>query len=913
MSRKRELSEGHLRKERKAKVSPRTDSDHLLLLEKDLQDVAEELKKTRESMRMLTWELLLVESVVNWKADGSLGPDGGEWRACLSRFQLGGVEFLERDLPHMEKRCQNLALLDIPGLRVKESALVAKEADLRAEKARLDERMTMLMKDRQDLIVGRQPSSSPPNGAVQGSSDAVTLWLEEARRLFSMTEADILRVLECDWLNLPAVPELKQVPAMVGAAIPDFRRIPWVVQDGGLREGEMLSTATTILSNCRSHFERRKPFDVSVLVGVSGCGKTRTMFDIARGDYALYLDFGSKDVQGSEKNDIDFFLAVVIQTDNVPVLIGKLIVARLTAVILALETCKKRLLTPSEVLRLQLNGLSIQSRMLLRRLHSSSSYESIEADIGYLGLRLRELVASRLHSSATKTDVRSSNGACLLLLDEAGVLLNTLADRFPRLAPNSDDSRRRSLYHVFVEVAHKLSGFPIVIGGTMTSLLDLTDIVSRVADPTRSAVRSYVEYSMFEASSVRSFILKCLDVSDENRQDLELVSHVLAGRPRFAASFVLRYVELRTELLSPVRFLTVLVELVDTHRRNFRDPGSISSLLVNKFPFGKNADFVGRIWAHGCRDSRQQLVLAGQSSPSPSPSPSPLLYVPETAGLLPLSAVGDAVAPYVANEPLLEEACLEWFRCSGLNPIVCEFWSMASEKGSTFGTRFETVLGLYLCTMRFNGTSFGGRDDPLGLSTSDRLVPQVRAVRCVESSDRAYNVADGYSTASFLKMFPPGWCFVLPEQLFGPDGICILPVNDPLQSGEHKKSGFYVLFLGSKTTVSEANVPKRERDRNEKTVSVELIDASELKFVDEFKKYVRGLVPSIGKLHGFLCISVCLPTTILSPPVVRRKVRWDGKVTDEYLVTVHSDKCQAFLGEELGQKVLGRAKKSAQS
>jgi hypothetical protein len=882
-------------------------------LDGEVAAVRDEIRATSERIRLIELERELVGCVMQCKRNGSLNSQGTEWEVCFRKYCASGVDVLDGDLPRMQRRCEQLAPLDQADLRVKEADLRAKEADLRAmyadlrvkqadlraKEAYLDERMTLLMKERlasvrlSPMQNHSRSSSCPPKQSVDFGQ-----WLSVASAQFEMTKHTILDFVNNDCLMLPEVEELRPVPTLIGTKIPDFRRISWVVDDGRISESKVLSPAFSILERVRMR-PPEKPYDVSILVGVSGCGKTRTMFDIAREDYALYLDFGCKDVSKLDQNDIGLFLECVSVCEHevkVQMLIDRLIAARLTAVILALETCEDCLIAPSQILRMQLNRLSVVSRKFFQTLQG---YETVGGFASDLGKYLEELVTRRLRHDTTHPDGCKPTGTCFMLIDEAGVLLSILQHRFPRMGANAGDSRRGSLYHVFIQRLCSFLRFPLVIGGTMASLLDLPDIVSPVADPSVQLIKSYVNYPMFDANSVRSFVLQCIAVSDENRQDLELVSHSLVGRPRFAASFVQEYVSERSRTLKPVPFLPILRRMIFSQVKEDRS-GTVLFQLCAKMEFRKTPELVAAIWLYSCKDERLPLPFRRKMLPAE------VDYLPQTAGLLPLSYADARVVPFAAHEPLLEDACLSWFANSELDPVVCKFANLASEIGSTYGKVMETILGLHFCTMRFNQMSFGSLPGVLFPFASEfqAVVPQVRAIRQVEASDRVFDAVGGHTTVSFLKMFPVGWCYVLPEQRFGPDGICILPLNDALLSGGYAKSGFYVLFLGSKTTVAEGSVSPTAREANARSVSVTVVDASEAPYVDDFKKYVQELIPVVGQLHGFLCISVCVPTSAPSPTVRCQDVQWDGRTTKEYSVSIHSDNCRAFLGDKLGESVL---------
>jgi hypothetical protein len=871
-------------------------------------EIRKELRAISETSRLIELETTLVGCINLCKHRGILDSQGAEWDACFRCFCNSGIDVLERDFPHFRELCQQLSVQDEPSLRAKEVALRAraadlgaKEAGLRALRARGFDRMTLLLQERVHAARGSSLMHSHP----QSCSPPVVLeqWLSEARTHFGMSEDDILKFVDTDCLTLPEVEELLPVPALTGTKIPDFRRISWVVDEGRVTQSQALAPALSLLQRFRACSLEEKLYDVSVLIGVSGCGKTRTMFDIAREEYALYLDFGCKDRLSPEDppNDIESFKRSESDCENdikVQRLINHLIAARLTAVILALEQCKKRLLTPSEILRLQLKTLSVESDKLAKRLRLSNGCEDLATP---LGKYLKELVTQRLQQEGARHDGGKPTGTCFMLIDEAGVLLELLQDRFSSLRANACSSSPRGLYHAFIQQLCSWFRFPLVIaGGTMAFLRDRQNIVSRVSDSSAQVIQPYVNYPMFDANSVRSFILECIAVSDENRNDLQIVSHVLAGRPRFSGHFVLQYLSERLRTLSPVRFLSILQKIMFSQVKENRSGTVLYQLYTNIRP-RTHPQLVAAIWRYSCTDDQVQLRFTETLLSSA------IDCVPLTASLLPLSYVKGNVLPFAAHEPLLEDACLSWFTNSGLHPIACDFMNLASEIRSTSGKVMETILGLHFCIMRFKSASFGNREygvlSPFP-SEVEAVVPQVRAIRRVKASDCILGVSGGRSTVSFLKMFPTGWCYVLPEQRFGPDGICILPLNDPLQSGSFTKSGFYVMFLSYKASAACEPVSATEREAKMRSASVAVVNASMADYVTDFKNYVRELVSEVGELRGFVCISVCLSAGPLSRPAVCADVQWDGTMTKEYSITVHSDNCRAFLGDKLGERVL---------
>jgi hypothetical protein len=814
------------------------------------------------------------------------------------------------------------------------------------KQALFDERR-LLSGERRELRLREVATKQDGGGLVEGGAGSLRRvrdtvpeqWVRDMDAVFGAEVKGCVQQVIVEQHFLDArVPEIgSALPLNPLRGLPDFRRIHWKVANSHVdREHGCLSTAERIVNRAKE----RRPYDVSVLAGVSGCGKTRSMFDIARHACVMYFDFGQKDiVVGSGVTDMQSFLSACRSLDCIEA-VHRLLVARLCSIVLALKYLGEAESIETKrscVLRLQLNGLCVVSGSIFRQI--------LRDDSGTVFLLpgLFSMV-KQLMIDESVPDGNSLPVFCVV--DEAVVLLEELRGK---VSPDRPD---RSLYHKFVQAVDRAGSFPLVVGGTMGSLFRLENIVSRVADHNPDRIQRYVEFPMFGAQQVEAFLRESIDFSKipggVSEKALRLVCHLLSGRPRFTTAFVERYIERRRS--DGDSDFYELIEQFCASQRSFDDVTSIANLIDCRF-YPHDAQRAAMVVVRSCLgwfsvlDTRGGAGLASEWS----------------AGILPLRWMDGTARAYVAHEPLLVDALFEWFdkRAGGQDPLVHAYRELEHESGAVAGKKIEALYGMVFVHLRFRNVALG--QVPLlgaipGLSQSRC---GVRVVRSVErhnaehdefraplnapwpegaqqprtSSGGGPGSGGGASSClttstGLLEQFPPGWCYVLPEAHFGPDGIFILPVR-PFGQGSVKSvavgsgsfgdagngEGFFVAFLGSKTTTTGAAASRQTVAANERTIDVSRIDRKTFAYVKEFKRYVRSLQLQLGPLRGFVCISALLfgggPDEAdagqgRSGAVVEKECTWDGERVIQYTVSVTSGTVGAcgLFSQPLSEKLL---------
>jgi hypothetical protein len=205
---------------------------------------------------------------------------------------------------------------------------------------------------------------------------------------------------------------------------------------------------------------------IHTFVGVSGVGKTKATFDLARKYFGIYLEFNSR-YRDHYRDDCSFAgnMADIIHQSPTGYLatITYQIVLLATARLVALLLMKLKYpnMTPEQWLLMQING-NFDLRLPL--------LTSIREILPKFFPEVHDLVGIwKLFESTTDQKV-------IIICDEAQQLLQTGENKFPRNSNNSEIIR--SLFHRTIYDLMPLAS--MVVAGTALSISDVEDLVASV-------------------------------------------------------------------------------------------------------------------------------------------------------------------------------------------------------------------------------------------------------------------------------------------------------------------------------------------------------------------------------------------------------------------------------------------------
>ena len=270
--------------------------------------------------------------------------------------------------------------------------------------------------------------------------------------------------------------------------------------------------------------------EIIVLIGVSGCGKTRTCYDFCRSQWAIYFDCYS---------DMDFScLCQELASRNPPIktdekqsefesvsahLINCLLVTRL----LVLDTLKIHdpHIQPFEWLCIQ---RSARTRTVFAKIFNILISVERSAVLKILG------------------DFRNKFNAVRLIFDESQSMLDFLTGCYRSCVVNyqgiSVDGKPQypgSLFSFFTSQIIRFSGFQSIWCGTHMKIRTM-DLFHSAAGRKYTSFEVFTDFNYLEPDQIFALFEKWLDVDFEsNSALLEEIAIFLQGRPRFLTSFLI--------------------------------------------------------------------------------------------------------------------------------------------------------------------------------------------------------------------------------------------------------------------------------------------------------------------------------------------------------------------------------------
>jgi hypothetical protein len=253
----------------------------------------------------------------------------------------------------------------------------------------------------------------------------------------------------------------------------------------------------------------------SILIGTSGCGKTRTCVDYGCNNFSLYFDL-------TKSQDFDGLLLLLdsfrsMEEDELKtecgIAINALIFARM-ALLTALRRSNSNL-TPAEWIGYQ------------RGRHTGEFLLQLFDDI--------QEVFSKETLKWTNGNYLPDQEVFTIIVDEAQLLLGVLKDKFsPRMATADG---KRSFYSFMVQHVHKLRRFRTIWCGTHLRLRDVSLFESALGGkPDEYQLFSSFDYMkpFVIKNALRKWIRKDLITEEQ----IETIAFILQGRPRFLMQFM---------------------------------------------------------------------------------------------------------------------------------------------------------------------------------------------------------------------------------------------------------------------------------------------------------------------------------------------------------------------------------------
>jgi hypothetical protein len=260
-------------------------------------------------------------------------------------------------------------------------------------------------------------------------------------------------------ISIPTMSWLKSPnPWIKETSIPVFQeKIDFRLLEGDLEDQKRRSKPVqTILDDVRKG-KRSSRQNVYFLLGISGCGKTKAIFDVSKEEYVILLDFGEKTRAEDVSNLMKGITSLANANDtNIHDSSGDLVFRTFLSryYLLNFLIGTKQIQNPRDWLLLQLNK---EIQPILKTINQFLRQFEWEAMTEIFG-RFQEWF-------------RINKLSMIIAIDEANILLETLPNRF---VDSRGNQNTRPLSSLVISTVSKLivNAAPLIISGTHLRIAD---------------------------------------------------------------------------------------------------------------------------------------------------------------------------------------------------------------------------------------------------------------------------------------------------------------------------------------------------------------------------------------------------------------------------------------------------------
>jgi len=257
--------------------------------------------------------------------------------------------------------------------------------------------------------------------------------------------------------------------------------------------------------------------NVYFLLGVSGCGKTKTIFDISKEKYTIILDFSEKN-QMNEILNLLSNISIKVERQELGYeyscreIVLKTFLSKYLFLIYLIGI--KQIKSPKEWLYLQCD------------IELSEIFVKIYKQLNYDFSQMREIISDL--NKWLKDDI-------VIAIDETNVLLQLYQNQF---SDSTGNRKQRPLSSLIIstltrEISHK---FPVIISGTHLRILDKQTLQSSVLS--KSEQLEFIQVNGFRCNNSQEAYLFLKRFLNEKTKEIQEYLIDFQGRSRIVTDFI---------------------------------------------------------------------------------------------------------------------------------------------------------------------------------------------------------------------------------------------------------------------------------------------------------------------------------------------------------------------------------------